>query len=165
MPEEIDTIPQPWRSDDDLRRKAYYMSKGNVLVFLRTHYSPEDDGTMKEWVSETDLFEDNPWWVCPNDPYLFNFGSDWRRVYETMPEVAQAVDRTLRSVRSSELENIPTSFKTSLHTQKQRSPHGWTQHRVKMSEASAKRLRATFIAIADQEAFQTEQLRLLYLND
>ncbi|CRL27360.1 unnamed protein product [Penicillium camemberti] len=82
-----------------------------------------------------------------------------------IPEVAQAVDRTLRSVRSSELENIPTSFKTSLHTQKQRSPHGWTQHRVKMTEASAKRLRATCIAIADQEAFQTGQLRLLYLND
>jgi hypothetical protein len=47
-PEEIDTILKPWRSDNDLRRKAYYMSKDNVLVFLRTHYNLDDDHKITE---------------------------------------------------------------------------------------------------------------------
>jgi hypothetical protein len=168
-PEEIDTILEPWRPDDNLRRKAYYLSKDNVLVFLRTHYKPEDDGKMNEWAYETDLFEDNPCWICLNDPRLFNFGSDWRRVYEIMPEIARAVDRTLRIPEPSELGNIPGSFKAGIHANKQSSPLEWTQNRVNMTKASAKRLqnisRVAYIVIADQEAFQTGQLRLLCLND
>jgi hypothetical protein len=59
-PHGIDTILQPWRSDDNLRRKAYYISKDNVLVFLRTHYDPDDDDKMNEWVYETDFSSTTP---------------------------------------------------------------------------------------------------------
>ncbi|KAJ5626375.1 hypothetical protein N7510_002684 [Penicillium lagena] len=161
-PEEIDTILLPWRSDDDLRRKAYYMSKDNVVVFLRTYYNPGDDGKMNEWVHETDLFEDNPCWVCLNNPYLFDLGSDWQRVYEIMPEAAGPVAYTQRPAGSSGLR-----FKKTLHRTKQNSPHKWREDRV--TEVSGGPLQnitiATYIVIADQEAFQTGRLRLLCLDD
>ncbi|CAG7990209.1 unnamed protein product [Penicillium salamii] len=158
--EEIDTILQPWRSDEDLRRKAYYMSKDKVLVFLWAHYNPDDDGKMHKWVHGNDMFENNPYWVCLDNPYLFNFGSGWQRVYKIMPEVASPVAFTQRPADSSRL-----GFKRSLHTTKQKNLH----RRIETTEKLAIRFHniatATYIVIADQEAFQTGQLRLLCLDD
>lgn len=114
--EEVHTILQPWRSNDDLRRKAYYLSKDNVLVFLRTHYNPEDDSKMNEWVYETDLFEVNPWWACLNDPRIFNFGSDWQRVYEIMPEVTGPIDCRSRFAELSEREYRQEPYKRRRNT-------------------------------------------------
>jgi hypothetical protein len=83
------------------------MSKDNVLVFLRTHYNPDDNDKMNEWVHENDLFEDDAWWACLNDPHLFNFGSDWQQVYEIMPEVAGSVDRVKVTEESANpLQNV-----------------------------------------------------------
>ncbi|KAJ6089212.1 hypothetical protein N7499_004059 [Penicillium canescens] len=164
-PEEIDTILKPWRSDNDIRRKAYYMSKDNVLVFLRTHYNPDDDQKLKEWVHENDLFEDNAWWACLNDPYLFNFGSDWQQVYEIMPEVAGPVDRRRRS-------DGPSQPKHFGH----RPPEVYTQG-IRKASMNGERMTeeltkpppsltfAAYIVIADQEAFLTGRLRLLCLDD
>ncbi|CAG8066755.1 unnamed protein product [Penicillium nalgiovense] len=153
--EEIGLILHPWRSDDVIRRKVYYLTKDSVLVFLRTHYDPEDDGKMNEWVYETDLFEENSWWACLNDPRLFNFGSDWQRVYEIMPEVAGFVDRTQRFAPSRGLHCLRASLKE--------------EKRIKKPEESENRLRdiniAAYIVIADQEAFQSGLLRLLCLDD
>ncbi|KAJ6038312.1 uncharacterized protein N7446_005122 [Penicillium canescens] len=168
-PEEISLILHPWRSDNVIRRKAYYMSKDSVLVFLRTHYDPEDDGKVNEWVYETDLFEDNSWWACLNDPHLFNFGSNWQRVYEIMPEVASFVDRTQRFAPSRELHCFRASLKKNPPTKEQKAAHECIDKRRKMSEESENRLRdiniAAYIVIADQEAFRSGLLRLLCLDD
>ncbi|KAJ6012375.1 hypothetical protein N7522_002730 [Penicillium canescens] len=168
-PEEIDTILKPWRSDNDLRRKAYYMSKDNVLVFLRTHYNPHDDGKLKGWIHKNDLFEENAWWACLNDPYLFNFGPDWQRVYEIMPEVAGHVDRKRRSDDPSKLKHFRASSARSLQTRDQECLHGWRESLVKMTGELAKPppnvTFATYIVIADQEAFQTGRLRLFCLDN
>jgi hypothetical protein len=167
-PEEIDTILKPWRSDNDLRRKAYYMSKDNVLVFLRTHYNPDDDQKITEWVHESDLFENNAWWACLNDPYLFNFGSDWQQVYEIMPEVAGPVDRRRRSDDPSKLKHFPASSARRLHIRDLEGLHVWRDSRVKMTEELANPPQnitfAAYIVIADQEAFQTGRLRLFCLD-
>ncbi|KAJ6012409.1 hypothetical protein N7522_002764 [Penicillium canescens] len=166
---EIDTILRPWRSDNDIRRKAYYISKDNVLVFLRTHYNPDDDQKLEEWVHKTDLFEDNAWWACLNDPCLFNFGSDWQQVYEIMPEVAGPVDRRRRSDDPSKLKHFRASSTRSLHTRNREGLHGWRESRVKMTEELAKPppngTFAAYIVIADQEAFQTGRLQLFCLDD
>ncbi|OQE61119.1 hypothetical protein PENNAL_c0293G01593 [Penicillium nalgiovense] len=133
--EEIGLILHPWRSDDVIRRKAYYLTKDSVLVFLRTHYDPEDDGKMNEWVYETDLFEENSWWACLNEPRLFNFGSDWQRVYEIMPEGADGyIEKRIK--KPEEPENRLRDINI-----------------------------AAYIVIADQEAFQSGLLRLLCLDD
>ncbi|KAI2737763.1 hypothetical protein DTO013E5_5809 [Penicillium roqueforti] len=167
--EEIDIILQPWRSDSDLRRKAYYMSKDNVLVFLRTHYNPDDNDRMNEWGCGNDLFEDNAWWACLNDPYLFNFGSDWQQVYEIMPEFAGPVDRRRQSADPTNLEGSSATSERSLHTKKPGGFHEWTEHQVKKTEESANPLQnvtiAAYIVIADQESFQTGLLQLFCLDD
>ncbi|KAJ6057005.1 hypothetical protein N7460_000279 [Penicillium canescens] len=162
-PVEINTILQPWRPDNDLRRKAYYMSKDDVLVFLRTHYDPNDDDKMNEWIHETDLFEDNAWWACLNNPYLFNFGPDWQQVYEIMPEVAGPVDHRRRSDGSGK----PQSFRAS----PEKNREGLHERRCDRSKTTvdlANHLQnvsiMVYIVIADQEAFQTGRLRLLCLD-
>ncbi|KAJ5471434.1 hypothetical protein N7530_008791 [Penicillium desertorum] len=156
-PEEIGLILHPWRSDDIVRRKAYYLSKDSVLVFLRTHYEPEDDGKMDEWIYETDLFEDNSWWACLNNPHLFNFGSNWQRVYEIMPEVAGFVDRTQRFAPSRELPCFRASSKKGPPTKEQNGADECIEKRIKTPEEPGNRLRdiniAAYIVIADQEAF------------
>ncbi|KAJ5465967.1 hypothetical protein N7530_009754 [Penicillium desertorum] len=134
--EEINIILQPWRSGNYLRRKAYYMSKDNVLVFLRTHYNPDDNDKMNEWVHENDLFEDTAWWACLNDPQLFDFDSDWQQVLHTKKQggfrgwTEYRVKVTEES--TNPLQNVPI---------------------------------AAYIVIADQEAFQTGLLRLFCLED
>ncbi|CAG8004644.1 unnamed protein product [Penicillium nalgiovense] len=162
--EEIGLILHPWRSDDVIRRKAYYLSKDRVLVFLRTHYDPEDDGRMNEWIFETDLFEDNSRWACFNDPHMFNFGPNWQRIYEIMPEVAGFVDRTQQFAHSS---GIPCFRAKGPPMKGQRGADECIEKRIKNHE-SENRLPdiniAAYIVIADQEAFQSGLLRLLCLD-
>jgi hypothetical protein len=124
---------------------------------------------MNEWVYETDLFEDNSWWACLNHPHLFNFGSNWQRVYEIMPEVAGFVDRTQRFAPSRELNCFRASMKKGPRTKEQKGADECIKKRIKIPEESENRLRdiniAAYIVIADQEAFRSGLLRLLCLDD
>ncbi|CAG8382154.1 unnamed protein product, partial [Penicillium salamii] len=162
--EEIGLILHPWRPDDVIRRKAYYLSKDRVLVFLRTHYDPEDDGRMNEWIYKTDLFEDNSRWACFNDPHMFNFGPNWQRIYEIMPEVAGFVDHTQQFAHSRE---NPCFRAKGPPMKGQRGADECIEKQVKNNE-SENRLPdiniAAYIAIADKEAFQSGLLRLLCLD-
>ena len=62
-------------------------------VLLRTHYSAEGgerakhDEAMHHWI-DVDIFGEEVWWAVLDDVDLCDFGSDWRRVYEILPEVA-----------------------------------------------------------------------------
>lgn len=145
------------------------MSKDNVLVFVRTYYNPYDNDKMNEWVHENDMFEDNAWWACLNDPHLFNFGSDWQQVYEIMPEVAGPVDRRRKSAVPSKLDDISATSERKSHTKEQGGLHECTEYRSNMTEESANPIQnvtiAAYLVIADQEAFQTGLLRLLFLDD
>jgi hypothetical protein len=164
-------LKKPNRSseDKDLRQKAYYMSKDNVLIFLRTYYNPDDDDKMNDWFHGNDLFEDNAWWACLNDPNLFDFGPDWRQVYEIMPEVSSFVDCKRRSDGPSKPEHFRASPERNLHTNNQEGLHKWRDNRSDIAVDLANRLQnvtiMTYMVIADQEAFQTGQLRLLCLDD
>ncbi|CAI7635238.1 unnamed protein product [Penicillium palitans] len=154
--EEIGLILHPWRSDDVMRRKAYYLSKDRVLVFLRTHYDPEDDGRLNEWIYETDLFEENSRWACFKDPHMFNFGPNWQRIHEIMPEVAGFVDRTQQFAHSREkpcFREKDPPMKGQRGADECIEKHGLPDINI-----------AAYIAIADQEAFQSGLLRLLCLD-
>lgn len=58
-------------------------------VFLRTHHSvhegerARDDELMVQWASAGE-FEYEAWWATPE----FAFGSDWRRIFDILPEIA-----------------------------------------------------------------------------
>ncbi|KAJ6088010.1 hypothetical protein N7467_006924 [Penicillium canescens] len=169
--EEIDLILRPWRSDE-LRKKAWQMLESGALapIFLRTHYDPKDDETMEEWISASEEFENQAWWACLNDATLFNFGSDWQRVYEIMPEVAGPLNgaRYKRSPASELVDMSRARFKTWLAKAKQNEPERWREDPhafIEVEGASLLRtVAAAYFLVADQTAFETGHLRLMYVD-
>lgn len=169
--EEIDTVLRPWRSDE-LRQKAWQiLESGNAApIFLRTHYNPEDDEKMEEWVGASEEFENQAWWACLNDATLFNFGFDWKRVYDIMPEVAGIVSGAgYKRYPSPEIVMSRTQFKTSLGKTKQNEPDRWREDPPRFIEVEAagllRTVAAAYILVADQKAFETGgQVRLVYVD-
>ncbi|KAB8225853.1 hypothetical protein BDV33DRAFT_187178 [Aspergillus novoparasiticus] len=156
--EEIDTILNPWRPAD-LRRRAWhiYTRITDEPIFLRTHYDPEDDERMERWTSASEEFEDQAWWACLNNAELYNFGSDWQRVYEILPEVAGPSTGGLVSLETlSQAKQIETEL--------------WRKDPHRFIELKASRLLSAvttrYMLLADQEAFETDgRLRLIYLDN
>ncbi|KAJ6022826.1 hypothetical protein N7499_008145 [Penicillium canescens] len=170
--EEIDTVLRPWRSDE-LRQKAWQiLESGNAVpIFLRSYYNPEDDEKMEEWVDASEEFRNQAWWACLNDATLFNFGFDWQRVYDIMPEVAGPVsDAGYTRYPSPEIvEMSRTQFRTSLRKTKQSEPHRWREDPDRFIEFEAadllRTVAAAYILVADQKAFETGgQVRLIYVD-
>ncbi|KAL4759195.1 uncharacterized protein BDW70DRAFT_169594 [Aspergillus foveolatus] len=170
--EEINTVLRPWRSDE-LRQQAWQiLESGNAApILLRTHYDPEGDEKMEEWIGASEEFENQAWWACLNDAALFDFGSDWQRVYDIVPEVAGPVSGAgyRRYPASETVEMSRTQFKTSLGKAKQNEPDRWREDRHRFVELEAadllRTVAAAYILVADQEAFETGgQLRLFYLD-
>ncbi|KAF7587602.1 hypothetical protein BBP40_007001 [Aspergillus hancockii] len=121
--EEINTILRPWRSAD-LRRRAWHMYT-NVTdepIFLRTHYNPGDDEKMEHWASISEEFENQGWWACLNNAQLYNFKSDWQRVYEILPEIAGPSTDTQGFPSPEILSSERSRFKTWLSETKQMEP-------------------------------------------
>jgi hypothetical protein len=140
-----------------------YLIVGYMLVLLRTHYNPNDDDKMNEWVYKNDLFDDNAWWACLNDPNLFNFGPNWQQVYEIMSEVAGPVDHRRRSegpCKPQFFRASPQNDQDGLHERRDNR----FETTVELANHPQNDTIMVYIVIADQEAFQTGRLRLLCLN-
>lgn len=169
--EEIDIVLRPWRSDV-LRQKAWQIleSGNDAPIFLRTHYDPVDDRTMEQWVSASEELENQAWWACLSDATLFNFGANWQRVYDIMPEVAGPVSGSgYKRYPSPEIVEISRSqFKGSLRKTKQNEPNRWREDPHRFIELEAAHLlrtvATTYFLIANQEAFETGRLRLVYVD-
>ncbi|KAB8199237.1 hypothetical protein BDV34DRAFT_231414 [Aspergillus parasiticus] len=167
--DEINAILRPWRSAD-LRRRAWhiYTIVTDEPIFLRTHYDPGDDERMERWTSASEEFEDQAWWACLNNAELYNFGSDWQRVYEILPEIAGPSTGGLVSLETLSL--IRSGFKRWLSEAKQIEPELWRKDPHRFIERKASRLLSavttSYILLADQEAFETDgRLRLIYLDN
>ncbi|PIG85387.1 hypothetical protein AARAC_002800 [Aspergillus arachidicola] len=171
--EEINISLRPWRSDD-LRQKAWRLvgADHDTPIFLRTHYNPleNSDARMKEWVNASEEFANHAWWALLEDSNSFNFGSDWRRVYEILPEVARLVradDRYERYASPESVDRDREQFKSYLAKEKKANPDLWS-NRDHFIEVAAADLLCTvavmYMLIADQEAFDTGLLRLIYLD-
>lgn len=126
---------------------------------------------MGKWVDASEELADEAWWACLNDATLFNFGSDWQRVYDIVPEVGgPGIDAIYK--RSPAQENVEDSregFKTMLRTTKQNEPDRWREDPHPFIEQEAayllRNVATAFMLVADQKAFETDgQLRLLYLD-
>ncbi|KAJ5555618.1 hypothetical protein N7535_008052 [Penicillium sp. DV-2018c] len=177
--DEINTILRPYRVDA-LRWRAGNMFHDHTSpVLLRTYYSTEEgeraehDKLMNTWV-DVDPFEAESWWAVLDNADHFNFGSDWRRIYEVLPEVAgplspETEDEWIPRSREPEyFDSIRHDFKTQLAEAKERNPKEWREGRDAIIGSLAMRLHKlstrTYIILADQEAFQSGSLRLLYLD-
>lgn len=108
--------------------------------FPRTQYTPEDDEKMEEWVSASEEFENQANWACLNNATPFNFGVDWQRVYDIMPEVAGPFSGAgYKRYPSPEMvEMSRTHFKTSSSKTKQNEPDRW--RRILIALLNSRRL-------------------------
>ncbi|KAE8423602.1 hypothetical protein BDV36DRAFT_306125 [Aspergillus pseudocaelatus] len=171
--EEINIILRAWRSDG-LRRRAWRIlhSDKGAPFFLRTYYNPLDDSDarVKQWVNASEEFADQAWWALLDDRNSFNFGSDWRRIYEILPEVAGPVEiDDYKRYASPDLVNTAREqFKAYLAKEKKDNPDQWKANRDHFIEVVAadllRTVAAMYMLIADQEAFDTGLLRLVYLD-
>jgi hypothetical protein len=128
---------------------------------------------MHHW-KDVDIFREEAWWDVLDDADLFDFGSDWRRVYEILPEVAGPLcpklhnTWTKRFFEPGHYDTMRSYFKKELAEFKQNKPEVWKRDRDAVIEEVAMALQksatSTYIIIADEEAFQTGGLRVLYLD-
>jgi hypothetical protein len=126
---------------------------------------------MEEWIGASEEFENQAWWACLNDATLFNFGFDWQRVYDIMPEVAGPVSGAgYKRYPSPEIvEMSRTQFRASFRKTKQQEPDRWREdpHRFIELEAAdlLRTVAAAYILVADHKAFETGgQVRLVYVD-
>lgn len=169
--EEVHTILEPWRP---LRwREAAVTiwsergdaSLGEVAIWLRTNYGEGSDGKFKAWYEEFldgygEQQEDTIPWSLLDDANVFDFADEWERVFDVLPELTG-----------------PHGLKEQLN---HRDLVGMVQHaraRVQAAEdtiheaeegRAGKELQGLavshYLIVADREAWDTDNLRLLFLD-
>jgi hypothetical protein len=147
-----------------------YTNVTDEPIFPRTHYDPGDDEKMEHWACISEEFEDQAWWACLNNAQLYNFESDWQRVYEILPEIAEPSTGTQGFPFPENLSSARSGFKTWLSEAKQIEPEHWKNDPHRFIEFKAagllRRVMTRYILLADQEAFETDgRLRLIYLDN
>lgn len=121
---QIDTILRPWRPDA-LRRQARFLFAEETPILLRTCYRPGNDETFRSWLIDPLVSKRIPPCAVFDDKNMFDFGADWRRIYDIMPEIAGRMsDQSRRSQdkRSSIFER--NSRKISTNKRKAIRAHG-----------------------------------------
>lgn len=84
-------------------------------IILRTHYQSEEEEKCRNWVAEPLLSRRIPWWALLDDKNMFDFGADWRRIYDLMPEVAGPMGgQSRRPPDHREIDYFRKEFKKDL---------------------------------------------------
>lgn len=171
--EEIATILRPWRSDD-MRRRAWQIwcgANNQAPVMLRTHYNNllEANAKMIEFTEVSEFYAMGAKWSVLNDANLFNFGADWKQVFNILPEIAGCKSDYQRTPDPDMLDKDFPELRAALEEAKQEHPD-WKQDWKLLLEGNlvARALLFTasisWIWIVDKEAFETEQLLVVYLD-
>ncbi|CAI7633482.1 unnamed protein product [Penicillium manginii] len=170
--EEIDIILRPYRCE-------------NLRCALNSDQRVKDDTQMEEWI-DTEKFGEEAEWAVLDSEDLFNFGpgsESWRQIYDIIPELAGPLLLQPFQVRSGDgecvvkrvpgpgddiLKNMYIYFKRDLATAKEDDPAAWLHERDSVIESTGMALQkvvtSTYMVAADQEAFQTGKLLVLYLD-
>ncbi|KAL2811469.1 hypothetical protein BJX63DRAFT_422316 [Aspergillus granulosus] len=88
--EEINVILRLWRSDY-LRKRAWVLwSGGDRNPPVPRLFSAVESGRYKftEFIEVSENLEEEASWAALNDADLFDFGADWRRVFDVLAELA-----------------------------------------------------------------------------
>ncbi|CEN62742.1 hypothetical protein ASPCAL09373 [Aspergillus calidoustus] len=185
--DEIETILRPWRSQD-LRKKAWEIwcdrGRGNP-VMLRTYYGDgeeaEGDRKFGEYTRVSDTYDAVADVYALNNRALFDFGSDWRRVFEDLPEIAGCADGNnaaeippLASYsRWPDLEMLDNDFvdlAEEIQTSKAELPN-WNEDPDILLEPGDTAIRSllrtatiSWIIIVDETTFKTDELLIVYFD-
>jgi hypothetical protein len=150
-------------------------------ILLRTHYAENEnekkrhDKMMEEWIDVNQFYEE-AWWAVLDDVNLFDFGSEWRRIYDVLPEIAYPVyfreveegdQNILRDnyVEPQEHVEMRMHFKRGIAAAKRDDPEARRNDRNTMIESIHTLQREAayrYIVIADEKAFESGRLRVIY---
>ncbi|KAL4923138.1 uncharacterized protein BDV17DRAFT_297270 [Aspergillus undulatus] len=174
--DEIDTILRPWRSDD-MRRRAWQIwcgANSEAPVMLRTHYGGisdpaegsnddsrhgDDDATTVEFTECSELYAMGADWSVLTMPTFFYI----------LPEIAGCKRDYERTIDPERLDRKFAGLEAALDEAKSEHPD-WKQDWNLLLEDNfvARGLLFTatisWIWIVDKEAFETEQLLVVYFD-
>ncbi|RDW70551.1 uncharacterized protein DSM5745_08062 [Aspergillus mulundensis] len=192
---EIEVILRPWRSHD-LRKRAWEIWCGRdrgYPVMLRTYYDGEEGGakfTEYTRVSETYHAVTDCLALC--DAQLFNFGSEWRRVFDILPEIAGCrghqtdydasdinnvvgIGRRLsayypRRPDRDMLEDDYAELEDEIENSKAECPD-WKENPDILLEPGDTAIRSllrtatiSWVIVVDEKAFRTDELLVIYFD-
>lgn len=178
--QEIREILVPWRTPR-WRRAALrlWCNRDDEEVWLRTYYGEDSDAKFRQMREVDEDFD--PWfedhivpWTVLDDQALFN--GDWSAVFDTLPELAGSTrgqdPYSHRHLGDPEkLESLRQGLRKSVTSALRLEGHGNDPEELKIDDVEAgggmelqAHAVATFLLVADAEAFETEKLRLLYLD-
>ena len=138
-------------------------------MVLRTHYGGDEDD--KKWAEMMqarevgdDGFElDDEGWTVLDNAGLFAFGEEWGRVFEVLPELSPK-----RGVSESGMRDARETFRQRLEYAREKDPQEWMAERGAVVERCAVMLQLYsvdhYLVVGDAEAFESNQLRVLFLD-
>lgn len=152
--DEVQEILAPWRSQR-LRQLAARLLKRceDDLMILRTDYSnPEGNDMLQDWievdrVSDSEFHPENLWWRILNEPSYFDFGEKWDQVLHILPEIVVPNGSKAESRKLNE-----RIFKRSVRNRSRLEAFQWVS------------VRGWPLVVADKESFDTQELRVLFLD-
>lgn len=166
---EVRDILAPWRPLY-LRRAALFIWKSydDEAIRLRTHYGDGDD-KFAEW-REVDrdmdpTFEED---LIPlielNDPQIFDFGENWNRVFDILPELAGPQQGYICTFEGGISHRDLLSIRQRLRERVMRAED--KEEEVECGIGMELQFMAVqaYLIVADREAFETDKLRILYLD-
>lgn len=178
--DEVRVILEPWRSER-WRQVALkiWIERDDEAVTLRTHYDEQSDARFAAWRAHNDDMDPNydesadQWWIL-NDPDLFNFGDEWWRVFDVLPELVRG-RRTggppfeceyINELRGKLQEDIERRLESSYGGDASRRDYvamleaEYGEHGQELQDKAV----SSYLFIADASAFETDYLRLVFLD-
>ncbi len=183
--DEVRSILRPWRPARwrDVAFKIWTERYDDEAIWLRTHYGDGSDAKFAEW---RDVDEDyDPQydekvvlWTVLDDTAVFNFGDEWWRVFDVLPELAGPLQhehtrgppyvhddsvQALRGELRRDVERRLSSLAGGEHERPEDAAVLEAEYGVHGEMLQARAV-STFLLVADAGAWETDCLRLLYLD-
>lgn len=163
--EEITTILGPWRPPR-WREAALRIWKDRFDedIWLRTYYGEDSDAAFEEWReahedSDPAFDEGTTPWCVLDDAAVFDLGERWDGVLDVLPELAGPTEGYRRATGFHSAEEVE-QLRATIQAAGDREAEAETGAGMELQLDAV----ATFLVVADREAWDTGKLRLLYLD-
>ncbi|KAL2808124.1 hypothetical protein BJX63DRAFT_436445 [Aspergillus granulosus] len=139
---------------------------------LRTYYGNGKEGDRKfiEYTQVSDDYDGHADCFALNNPELFNFGSDWRRIFEILPEIAGCKGHYTRLPNQEILDEKYAGLAKEIRNCKAEYPN-WKEDPDILLEPGDTTVRSllrtttiSWIIIVDERTFETDELLIVYLD-
>lgn len=163
--EEVRDILAPWRPQKVRKIAHRYLGRGNQYVILRTYYGQDSDDKMAAILEDEEdgdesVDPENNWWRVLDDAQLFDFGDDWQRVFEILPElVGHRGQQIHRGLSQAKITSIRQQF-AEFDQEDTLDQVGPIVDQIQKSAAAGNGP----IFVADEQALEEKLLEVFYLD-